>query len=250
MINVIHKNSTKDFLKEFGIFINETSQGVSVIDSYPAFPTRKKGITITEVNNKDPKKKDSWLVGENLAKYLNGDLAYIYLEDYSWDGIFYDPINLQNGIVLQCCHFTELSLLEYISLDHNYLVLDLRINFGSSIREMKTYFDEFQNKVTSNVIKKIYLLVSNSTCSSAELFVDKLSRYDGVTVVGSDTYKKKYAYSVIEEEDKLIYIPKYEIKTEFNINTYVGFNYYYKVRTFNRKKIYQEPQIWCLKGGE
>jgi hypothetical protein len=111
---------------------------------------------------------------------------------------------------------------------------------------MNAYYNEMMGRLDRIKFKKLYILVSNTTCSSAELFVDRISKLKNVIIVGSDTYQKKYAYSVITQKDRWIYIPKYRIKTEFTINEYIGFYYYYNIRTLNKKKVYIHPEVWFL----
>ncbi|ARJ51360.1 S41 family peptidase [Staphylococcus lutrae] len=98
------------------------------------------------------------------------------------------------------------------------------------------------------------LLVSNTTCSSAELFVEQMADSYNTLIIGSKTYGKKYIYNRQFINNVEILIPKHKLSLSFDINKHFDFNQYYKIKSkFKIKKEYNFPVIKSyneLKGGD
>lgn len=95
----------------------------------------------------------------------------------------------------------------------------------------------------------MYILVSNATCSAAEILVEKMGKLKKCYIVGSETFGKKYIYRILQDEKRTVYVPEYSINTKIKINQFVQFYYFYEIYYLNQKKEYIQPDIWKIGRG-
>src|SRR5690606_6210818 len=108
------------------------------------------------------------------------------------------------------------------------------------------FYQWFVNVCDTYSITHKYILVSNSTCSSAELFVDKFKHDLDTTIIGSKTYGKEYIYKQIVTPDAKVLVPKLKIETDFTIDIDFDFDYYYPVKRISKRRYYNPPKIMML----
>lgn len=92
------------------------------------------------------------------------------MEEFSYP--YYNDLKEKSVYTIQCLNFHQEI---FIPNRYTRILLDLRCNFGDSITEMKNYYIKLIDIIKLQKIVEISLLVSNTTCSSAELFVEQMA---------------------------------------------------------------------------
>jgi len=241
----IKEETLGKFFEKFGIFISESKSKISIIDLYPPLPKEIQSNTIIKANGKSPDVISNWLEGENIVEFDDGSQWILTLGDLDWSQIVYKTFTSNNHLFIQCISFDVIPEIDEKNYKKN-IVIDLRVNFGGELHKMTNYYKWFVHICKKYSISHIYLLVSNSTCSSAELFTDKFKNNINATIVGSKTYGKKYIYKQVITPDKKVLIPMLKIETEFNIDINIDFDYYYDIKSISNTRYYKPPEILML----
>lgn len=244
---IIASDSIECFLKEYGIFTQRIENYLEIIDIYPALTPDIKERKITLVNNKNPFKRQNWVIGKNKIQFINGDEYIIILNSFSWDKIYYHKILTEKTLIIQIIDFDEdISKYKNLIEERIYLVVDIRINFGGEVNKIDRYFSVLKDLIYKDSIKKCFILISNSTCSSAEILVEKLNSLNKVFVIGNETYNKKFVYKKLEINGKEIFIPYYSLNVNINRYQDVNFYKYFDLYSLDHKRYYSKPDLWSI----
>lgn len=241
----IERDTLEKFLEKFGIFVSKSNSKIYIIDIYPPLPKEIQSNVIVKVNGKPPDVISSWLVGDNLVEFNNGSQWILTLEDLDWNKIVYKNFASNNYFFIQCISFDIIPEIDETIYEKN-VVVDLRINFGGELHKMIDFYNWFNNICNKYSINHKYILVSNSTCSSAELFTDRFKSDEDTTIIGSKTYGKKYIYKQITNPNTKVLIPISKIETEFDIDINFDFDYYYPIKSISNFRHYKPPEILML----
>ncbi|MFJ5767536.1 S41 family peptidase [Lysinibacillus sp. NPDC093210] len=241
----IKEETLEKFFEKFGIFIKKSDSKIVIIDIYPPLPKEIHSHTIIKANGKAPDFISNWLVGENLVEFDDGSQWILTLGDFDWNQIVYKNFTSNNHLFIQCISFDVIPEIDEKVYKRN-IVIDLRVNFGGELQKMINYYKWFVYICKKYSISHKYILVSNSTCSSAELFTDKFKNDENATIIGSKTYGKKYIYKQITTPDKKVLIPMLKIETDFNIDINFNFDYYYAIKSKSNTRYYKPPEILML----
>ncbi|WP_339260511.1 S41 family peptidase [Lysinibacillus sp. FSL K6-3209] len=241
----IEEETLEKIFEKFGIIIQKSDSKISIIDIYPPLPKEIQSNTIVKANGKASDVSSNWAIGENIVEFDNGSQWILTLEDFDWSQIVYENFTSNNHLFLQCISFDVIPKLDEQIFKKN-IVVDLRVNFGGELQKMINYYNWFVDTCKKYSIAHIYILVSNSTCSSAELFADKFKDDKNTTIIGSKTYGKEYIYKQITAPNKKVLIPISKIETDFNIDIPFDFNYYYAIKSMANTRSYKPPEIMML----
>ena len=239
-IITIQKDSLEEYLYINGLIVKVKNHNIHVIDMYPPMPPEYKFSRIYSVNNKDPENLSNWSFGKNFVQTDTG-LVCLYC----------DGAEQKNNFLLSTTHLTYLGVNSFslkiptISKTINeYLILDLRHNYGGKISQMNEYGELFKKALKQESIKKSFILVGHSTASSAEILVDLLLEIDPhIILVGSETYKKEFAYKHIRKNDHLVMVPVKKIRTNFTPHIEYNTNDFYPFLLGENKKYFVDPQV-------
>ncbi|NBK48073.1 hypothetical protein EON06_10045 [Staphylococcus delphini] len=163
-------DTVEEYLKSFGLITKNKKNHLKILDAYPPLPDYIINKIIVEVNENSPLIIENWKVGKNKVKFINDDEYYIYLEEFSYP--YYNYLKGKSVYTIQCLNFHQEI---FIPNHYTSILLDLRCNFGGSITEMQNYYNKLIDIIKLQKIVEISLLVSNTTCSSAELFVEQMA---------------------------------------------------------------------------
>jgi len=241
----IKKDTLGNFFEKFGIFIKAYDSKISIIDIYPPLPKEIQSNVIVKVNNRLPHVVSHWVIGDNLVEFDDGSQWILSLEDLNWEQIVYKNFMSGHYFFMQCVSFADIPEI-YENIHKKNIVIDLRVNFGGELHQMMDFYQWFVNVCDTYSITHKYILVSNSTCSSAELFVDKFKHDLDTTIIGSKTYGKEYIYKQIVTPDAKVLVPKLKIETDFTIDIDFDFDYYYPVKRISKRRYYNPPKIMML----
>lgn len=237
-----------DYLYKFGIVSKIINvKNIQVLFAFPKL--KKSNFIIYNVNNKRCDNVNNWNLGDNLIDIGEPEKYVLTLEKLE-KKIFYGSFATKRFFILQVLSF-ESSLInknEYLNNLKKYecIVLDLRFNFGGAEKYMKKFLSLF---LSISKGKRIFLLFSNTTASSAEefiqYFIDKLD--DNVTLIGNDTYGKEFAYKKVSYKKIEFFIPSKRIITKINSKYKLNTNVFYPMKSIkNLKKEFQKPDMVIL----
>jgi len=242
-LRVIRKESLEEFLSLYGIFIEKDNMSLLLTEMYPPLPHNFQDKKVIKVNGGTPFQKQNWKKGNNIIEFENRKLLILVLQDFNWSRINYEPFISQNYFIFQCIEFKNINMLHIPDKIKN-VVIDLRFNFGGSLKEMDLFYENFTKTLIEKKIDKLYILISNATCSSAEIFVDKLGERENTYIIGTKTFGKKYVYRLFKDDKVLVYVPEYSISTNIKIIKNVKFYFFYEFYYLNQKKEYIPPDMW------
>lgn len=244
-LRIIERDSLEELLKTYGVFIEIDEQKMSIVESYPPLPNVFREKKIINVNDANPLIKNAWKKGKNIIEFENHEKRILILEELEWDKILYSSFVNGRNYIVQCTNFEQDNEL-YVPHSVENIVLDLRYNFGGKLKDMNKWYCYLKKILIQREIKKIYILVSNATCSAAEILVEKMGKLKNCYIVGSETFGKKYVYRILQDEKRTVYIPEYSLNTKIKINQFVHFYYFYEMYYLNQKKEYIQPDIWKI----
>ncbi|MGN6713019.1 S41 family peptidase [Anaerocolumna jejuensis] len=204
---------------------------------------------IISINNLKPEYGLSTYAKEyNLILEINNSkrkITLTYPEIYQKDKLDKENIkmlvNRSNELFWQLDDFSEINQEIIKRINNQDVYIDLRNNRGGNLRDMVSLLSLFLKKnelmfclKKENVIyevrarssqicipRKIYILINNTTASSAEFFSAVLIKYCSAQTIGTTSEGKWIAHKVVEYKKYFIKIPSFNFCLDENdINQY------------------------------
>ncbi|MET1967911.1 hypothetical protein ABXL94_14335 [Enterococcus gallinarum] len=242
-IITIKKDSLEEYLYINGLIVKVKNHNLYIIDMYPPMPADYKFSRIYSVNKKDPINLNNWSLGKNFVQTDTGVVC-----------LYFDGAEQKNNFLLFTNHLTyfrvksfSLKIPPMSQTINEYLIIDLRHNYGGKISQMNEYIELFKRAIKQKTVKKAFILVGHSTASSAEILVDLLMQIDPhIILIGSETYKKEFAYKHIIKNDHLVMVPVKKIRTNFRPHVEFNTNDFYPFLLGENKAYFVDPQCFPL----
>lgn len=236
-IVVITKGSISDYLYQYGIIVKEEKNYLKIIDMFPPLPKEERFSKIFKVNDCSPLKKESW---NKAINEVDTDKEKYKLELLVESKVNY-IVHTKKISYFSFKNFSD--CLPNVTHFRDLLIIDFRYNYGGEVRLIHQYQDFFKRFLTASEKNRVICVVGASTASSAELLLEKISRSSQVFVIGTETYKKEFAYKVIEKKDKLVMIPSKKLNLNVVIDKSFVVSDYYDFYFECGKRYFTIPQI-------
>ena len=228
----------------------------------------KKGDIIVKINGNDPGECETpfTVQGDMTVDIIrDGEKKQIALHvpECTYTGTrprLFDEFAPMPSINL--CSFSDVDRreLEEIVKEHSHLRIDLRYNMGGSINDMIEVLRIISNQDIEIIVvdakgvyhrkkvktagisnvRKVELLVSDKTASSAEIFVGYLSRICKAMIIGEETVGKFVVHQYIHSEIGEVAVPVYKVLVPRAIVNGVSVSPYFRDRGFSQEDSYKE----------
>lgn len=240
-IVLITKGHISDYLYQYGIIVKENVDSLKIIDMFPPLPKNDQFSNIFSVNGSCPLKNENWHQRSNLVLTEKGEYNLILLTEKRKNRI----ANTRSISFLDFKNFSVSP--KELTPFKSRLIIDFRYNYGGATFLISQYQNFFTEFLQQNEKNKIICIAGHSTASSAELLLEKLVLHPRVFVIGTETYRKQFAYKIIEKEEKLVMIPFKKLSLTVKSDKSFPVSDYYNFQFKDGKRYFVAPKIISLK---